>query len=248
MNTWYVVAIGICFCASCGRTSDVPHGSTSDATAGSDAEVCGSAMPIPQAHRAVSENCPAERGIIGPVDTTSCADTSRITCTSDADCASGRNGRCLQSAVDICQTYCSYDDCLTDTDCPEGPCLCRSSGTDTAPNYCATGSNCRTDADCGECGFCSPSVVSNSSACLHHLDVGAVTTCGVTVSGNGTEYIEIDLGGCAPVLGLAYVCHTLNDECTNDSDCSGDGGIGYCAYTGGENRWKCDICTPSMVL
>ena len=123
MNTWYLVAIGVCFCASCGTTSDVPHGSMPDASAGSDAEVCGSAMPIPQAHRAVSENCPAERGSIGPVDTTSCTDTSRITCTSDADCASGSNGRCLQSGVDLCQTYCSSDDCLTDTDCPEGPCF-----------------------------------------------------------------------------------------------------------------------------
>jgi hypothetical protein len=248
MKTWYVVAIGMCFCASCGRTSDVPHGSTSDATAGSDAEVCGSAMPIPQAHRAVSENCTAERGSIGPVDTTSCADMSRITCTSDADCASGRNGRCLQSAVNSCQTYCSYDDCLADTDCPDGPCLCRSSGTDTTPNYCVTGSNCRTDADCGECGFCSPSVVSNSLACLHHLEGGVVTTCGVTASGNGTQYIEIDLGGCSPVLDLAYVCHRLNDECTNDSDCSRAGGVGYCAYTGSESRWKCDICTPRMIL
>jgi hypothetical protein len=175
------------------------------------------------------------------VDTTSCADTSRIRCSNDADCTAGRNGRCVASYISPCRSYCSYDDCSTDTDCPEREaCVCRSSGTSTAPNVCAPDSNCRTDSDCGECGFCSPSIATNT-ACLHDLGGGAVTTCGVDFSGTGTEEIKIDLGGCASVLSLAYACHTLNDECTNDSDCPTVGG--YCAYVDAQERWACTPCS-----
>jgi hypothetical protein len=224
--------------AGCGGNSS---GGTDTTRAGPIDGGVATGCAIPQAHRAVAQNCPPERSSIVPVDTTSCADSSRITCSNDADCTAGRNGRCLASDIDPCQTYCSYDHCLTDTDCPEREaCVCRSSGASTAPNVCAPDSNCRTDSDCGECGFCSPSIVGNSLACLHHLDGGAVTTCGVAVAGNGTEEIEIDLGGCAAVLSLAYACHTMNDECINDSDCPAVGG--YCAYVDEEKRWACTVC------
>ena len=249
MNSWTIVALGLCFCASCGgRVShatvdaspgDVPDSSAPDASAESEVQTC-SDISVPQEHRTVAEDCPAERGSIGPVVTTSCTDPSALACTSDADCTTGSNGRCLQSLIDLCQTFCSYDECLEDTDCPNAEsCVCRSGGASTAPNVCAPDSNCRTDADCGDCGFCSPNVVANSLGCSHQL--GALTTCGVAVMGNGTQMIRVNLGECSAVLTFGYACHGSNDECTNDSDCTEPGG--YCAYSAGQERWTCGACS-----
>lgn len=153
-KTWAFVALGLCLCAACGGKAQQPS-----ADAGVDARsgACASA-PIPKEHRAVAQACPSERGSLGPIDTTTCTNLSGIQCKSDADCTAGKNGRCFLNS-DPCQTICSYDHCLTDADCADGPCLCRSSSIDLAANDCLPGGNCRTDTDCGGCEYCSPSVV-----------------------------------------------------------------------------------------
>jgi hypothetical protein len=63
------------------------------------------------------------------------------------------------------ENRCAYDRCSTDDDCKNpdvaqrfaalgaGPCACGEQGE---VNTCLEG-NCRTDADCGSSGFCSPS-------------------------------------------------------------------------------------------
>jgi len=178
MNTRYVASVvfGLLLCVACGRaveqstagagTGSAAGASASDAGAARDdaarGGTCGN-VTTPKEHRAVAQACPAGRGSLGPVDTTACTNRSRITCHSDADCTAGENGRCFLNG-DPCQTVCSYDQCLTDRDCAAGPCVCRSSSTDLAPNDCLPTSNCRTDADC-DCNSCSPSVVSNSADC-----------------------------------------------------------------------------------
>jgi len=137
-------------------------------------------------------------------------------------CGAGMNGRCFLNG-DPCRTLCSYDDCLTDTDCPSGqPCTCRASGTETTANRCVVGSTCATDANCGECGFCSLSVQHTVLQCSPPSDAGA-RKC-----------------ACEGVTSEAYACHSVNDECTDDSDCPGVGG--YCAYVDAEKRWACTAC------
>jgi len=226
------VALVLLLCTSCGgqahqSTAGAGAGNASDAStpdaqaaagAGAQGGACGSA-PIPMEHRAVAQACPAARGSSGPLDTTACTNRSGITCTSDGDCTAGKNGRCFLNG-DPCQTVCSYDECLTDSDCAAGPCVCRSSGTELVPNDCVPGSNCRTDADCGDCEYCSPSVVPDSVQCR----VGGVCTCG-----DG-------------VVSLVYACHTASDECTNDGDCPGTDSA-YCGYDAGVRRWTCGVCT-----
>jgi len=249
-----ILHIAICayLCTSCGGGMRVSHpavdaGWTSDGTKAAeseapdgadsgnrtDSQVCllsgGGVVHVPQEHRAVSETCPAERGSIGPVDTTQCTNTSEILCRSDADCTAGRNGRCLVG--DWCMSSCSYDQCLADADCPGiQPCLCRRSGVDTLANECLPGSNCRTDADCGDCGFCSRSAQHSTLQCLS-VDGCAEAGC----DGGGTTTSCT----CTDVVSLAYVCHTLSDECTNDRDCPLD----YCAYMDEATHWKCGVCT-----
>jgi hypothetical protein len=90
-------------------------------------------------------------------------------CQYDTDCTAGMSGRCVCNAflpVTGSVTSCSYDACQSDLDCANGSsggvCDCREgplgSGNQSAANVCLAG-NCRTDADCGSGGYCSPSNV-----------------------------------------------------------------------------------------
>jgi hypothetical protein len=113
---------------------------------------------VPVLHRASGSTCP---GRAAGNDFGSCAyDAGAVACLQDGDCTAGKLGRCLVAHIPpppVCSTpYCSYDDCESDTDCPSGvPCDCRPNAIDDGPNVCATGSNCRTDSDCGG-RYCSP--------------------------------------------------------------------------------------------
>lgn len=79
-------------------------------------------------------------------------------CSSDSQCTSGVDGRCVISGGGALYCSCTYDTCMHDTDCPTGQtCACHGSayvGGDG--NSCVPG-NCRVDADCGAGGYCSPS-------------------------------------------------------------------------------------------
>ncbi len=137
---------------------------------------------VPAKHRPTEIACPEQRG----PGTTNSNPQSWDECTQDSDCTAGTNGRCLQSKL----SFCSYDTCFSDSDCSDNRlCECRPSADDSAPNSCIAG-NCHIDADCGADGFCSPSVVDESS------------TCGYDSS-----------------TGDGYFCHTPQDSCVDDSDC-----------------------------
>jgi len=144
------IAVALLLCASCGGKAHQPFANVS-ATANSGA--C-RAVRVPKEHRAVAQACPSERGSHEPIDMSACADHSGAKCTKDADCTAGQNGRCSLPHNEPCDTECTYDECLTDSDCAAGPCVCRMSGTDTLQNICLPG-NCKTDSDCGSCGYCS---------------------------------------------------------------------------------------------
>jgi hypothetical protein len=129
---------------------------------------------VPQEHRASSEQCPQMRAPGSP-----CTDgglpplPAAMACNQDSDCTMGLNGRCLNVPVTLpsgptvepitgfyCGTDCSYDECLSDVDCPVGvPCACRFPSIYGSPNTCLIASRCAIDAQCGPPGFCSPSPV-----------------------------------------------------------------------------------------
>ncbi len=164
----------------------------------------------PADHRqaAPTSPCPTGRGIGVPRG--SCAGAVLAKCTSDGDCTGGLNGRCLQS-IAACNTACSYDECATDSDCPGNvPCSCRSSASDSAPNACLGGSNCRIDADCGPRGYCSRGTLGDRC--------------------NGHAFI------CQLNCGHGYFCHTSKDTCGDDTDCT-NGGV--CAYDLDSRSWTC---------
>jgi hypothetical protein len=115
---------------------------------------------VPQDHRASAGQClePREAGL-------SCPDggvpaPGAPACAQNSDCTMGKNGRCFcyPTATFAWQTVCSYDECLTDSDCPARvPCSCRFPSISGNPNVCLKQSNCATDSDCSPGGYCSPS-------------------------------------------------------------------------------------------
>ena len=166
----------------------------------------------PANHRAAAPTspCPAERG----AGTTpgSCGGSVLAICAGDSDCTDGLNGRCLHGDVPIaCGQSCSYDQCATDADCAgNGPCVCRTSASDSAANVCQGGGNCRIDADCGPGGDCSRSVLNDRC--------------------NGYRLV------CDFNCGRGYFLATpRKDTCTDDSDCMG----GICGFDLDSQLWRC---------
>ncbi|MBX7193422.1 MAG: hypothetical protein K1X94_15310 [Sandaracinaceae bacterium] len=80
-------------------------------------------------------------------------------CTTDADCTTGSNGRCLFGRAGA---FCSYDTCFRDSDCAaDQACLCDASG---GGNACVP-AGCRTNNDCGPGLACSPTF----GSCGHYF-------------------------------------------------------------------------------
>jgi hypothetical protein len=78
-------------------------------------------------------------------------------CTRDADCTKGKNGRCAPESYEgLARDRCYYDACGVDADCaPNAACAC-GNGSAVDPHVCVE-ATCRSDADCGGGGYCSPS-------------------------------------------------------------------------------------------
>jgi len=100
----------------------------------------------PKTHRASAEDCTRVRGHAEPTLT---AELTELACTRNADCASGRNGRCV---VEGSRTHCTFDACVSSIDCA-GVAVCECGPSE---NTCVA-SGCRIDQDCGKGGYCSPS-------------------------------------------------------------------------------------------
>jgi len=145
-------------------------------------------------------------------------DGGATSCASNADCG-GDAGSQFPSCL---SGQCSFDACLTDSDCPSHHvCACSSDyyggNGEYHANVCVP-SNCQVDSDCGATGYCSPTV-------------------------------DASCGSRSGVVG--YYCHGADDDCTNDSDCSGanDGGPtqgpGYCAWQPTVGKWACSygVCS-----
>ena len=182
------------------------------ATAGTTG-TAGTSGRVPVKHRPAAVACSMDRPASACVWASMPDAGVILTCTRDADCTDGTNGRCDPlTRTNGCS--CSYDQCFTDTDCTTGgPCECRpvtvagqgvAAPTATPINLCKAG-NCRVDKDCGGgAGYCSPS-----------------------------------LGECGRYAGVVgYYCHTPQDKCTDDADCAAQGG-GDCRLNSVSGAWEC---------
>jgi len=132
-----------------------------DDARGDDAPATGISH-VPLVHRASAAACTQPRPAGMPYARCNSSGPDAGDCSSDQDCTSGSAGRCNCEqfpALAANGNRCSYDGCASDSDCQGGVCDCRespahlTSGTQT---FCL-GGNCRTDSDCGQGGYCSPS-------------------------------------------------------------------------------------------
>ncbi|MEI9952256.1 MAG: hypothetical protein WDO74_25525 [Pseudomonadota bacterium] len=145
-----------------------PGGATSAGTSPGGAAGAGGAWPLagaggalrePEHHRAREIPCDHTRPSNAP-GAPADLDTSWVTCQSHAECTEGENGRCLGNGHD--GWHCTYDSCFVDSDCADSAsaeppvCGCEQ-GFRSDHNVCLSG-NCRLDAECGEGGYCSPSL------------------------------------------------------------------------------------------
>jgi hypothetical protein len=219
-------AVGLAIVAwGCGRTGFDPGGGAASglggivgAGAGAGGGACGGRVPMK--HRASGSACPSDRGPGPSFD--QCAAVGGAPagpgCQHDGECsAGGVNGRCLPVSrlFGPCTTGCSYDRCLTDSDCGDRvPCTCRPTVMDPAANVCETASNCAVDGDCGAGGYCSPSLVGQFCFCPAAMGDGC---------------------------GHGYFCHTPGDKCIDDADCGGGQTCNYALATG---TWTCSECWP----
>ena len=128
-----------------------------------------------------------------------------------------------------------YADCLAHDECTEGT-NGRCIGNSHDGYYC-TYDNCFSDGDCAdgvcECGggWRSDHNVCLPSSCLIDSDCGDGGWCSPS------------FGTCGEYSGtVGYFCHTCEDECTNDTDCSSTGegwGEPYCMFNPVVGRWVC---------
>lgn len=192
-------------------------------TGGTQASSAACEGRVPIHHRPAGSACPQERAP-GSVFVNTCSPGWAGLCAQDADCTAGTNGRCLPNSRLNCAGQCYYDECFSDSDCPASqPCACRASASDSVANSCLAGSNCRVDADCGPCGFCSPTPVSPICACDSPAFCNPPdphTSCGDS-------------------CGHGYFCHTPKDTCLEDSDCTGSD---RCNFDLPSQTWTCTPC------
>lgn len=150
MRTGHIVRLnGIVVAVVSGVLVAGCSGSAATAIDGSDSHDSATGR-VPAVHRPVSIECSHTRGP-GTADPR----VPKVDCSTDADCATGNNGRCLVSTHGGHLNSCSYDECFSDSACGSRVCSCREAPS--APNFCAD-ANCKVDADCGAGGYCSPSV------------------------------------------------------------------------------------------
>lgn len=209
-----LVFLGTLALGACGGKSALKGDAGTDAGGAADGATSpdsGAAGHAPDAHRATATPCPSER------PPTVCAHAEAGTpppnggeCNVDSDCTAGRNGRCNVAAPfsGIC-SFCSYDQCFSDTDCPgETLCECRTGYYEA--NTCRVAS-CHVDADCGERGYCSNSVVPLCPS-----------------------------GGAPPTFSEGYFCHTSQDTCFDDDDCpKNPGGPFQLCRFAAPGSWQC---------
>ena len=124
-------------------------GGTSDTGAASGVSTRDAGAP-PPGHRANAVACGPSPAPSDPPSNSS-ADACRV----QSDCVKqGKNGHCVFDHH-LGSNACEYDQCLSDSDCNGGACLCADSSNDGSrfTNACLP-AECRTDADCGQDGFC----------------------------------------------------------------------------------------------
>lgn len=94
--------------------------------------------------------------------------------------------------------------------------------------------DCASDADCPNGGTCvcrTESSAALKNRCAPKGDCATDADCGT----GGYCSPSLLLGDTCNPTNTAFYCHTAQDECANDSDCTG----GHCIYQPTDKSWTC---------
>jgi hypothetical protein len=121
--------------------------------------------------------------------------------------------------------------CMSDAECDGGiNGRCSPSGGGARINHC-TYDECFSDSDCPSGVPCACRSVSNANTCLTQSDCQLDSMCG---DGGYCSLSPSSSLDCTP----SYHCHTSQDRCLNNFDCS-DAGDQLCAYDAVNARFDC---------
>jgi hypothetical protein len=132
------------------------------------------------------------------------------TCTSDAECTAGIDGRC---SFFNAHRECTYHACQSDSDCGSGTEVCGCGLGIDKRNVCLSLSKCRTNDDCSGGQYCALSV-------LPGIPVG---------DGAATFYGQT----------WGYFCTTGGDACRSGDDCAAQQHDHSCVYYTTQSKWAC---------
>ena len=199
-------------------------------------------QPVPHRHRPAASSCaptplPAEPTSVPPGPTGDAGGDTTISreCVIHADCTEAPNGRCVavtdcNPSTATCGTHCVYEQCEQDDDCGAGSaCFCSDDKTFCAGGYATSCSLLASGYVCA-CGLANQCKKGN---------------CRVDSDCGHRGYCSPALDACGAVLG--YYCHTAEDECVNDEECTNrDGGPpgGYLGCLPDPNTMSRWVCTP----
>jgi len=120
---------------------------------------------------------------------------------------------------------------MSDAECDAGiNGRCGVNGGGALINVCSY-DECFSDPDCTTGAPCACRSVSNANTCLTDSDCRVDADCG---DGGYCSLSPASSLSCA----MSYHCHTANDQCLNDFDCS-DAGTALCAFDPGNLNWAC---------
>jgi hypothetical protein len=125
--------------------------------------------------------------------------------------------------------------CTKHADCTEGAngkCAASGVGMGGGYYYCNY-DQCATDADCGTGRICY-CTASDAAGCLSVGNCLTDADCGGGSYSYCSPSMGWDCGGYHSIDG--FHCHTPNDTCIDDTDCTG---ANYCNYDVYQGKWQC---------
>jgi hypothetical protein len=136
-----------------------------------------------------------------------------------------------------CSVSSAMNQCMLDTNCTSGlDGRCIETGPPAPPFCICSYAGCMQDTDCSLGGPCDCAGPGGYGCVPGNCQIDA--DCGT--GGYCSPSNQINTTGCGGFAG--YFCHTIGDECTNDSTCPGatPNGQYYCVFDASLRHWKCE--------